>query len=78
MVNLLDLEVSDEVLEKTAELEKRQQSIKNEIRVSRFGLDGNLGSLLVGREESWRGACVPHSPEPARLPTSLTGQLLKL
>ncbi|VDO60920.1 unnamed protein product [Heligmosomoides polygyrus] len=56
MVNLLDLEVSDEVLEKTAELEKRQQSIKNEIRVSRFGLDGNLGSLLVGREESWRGA----------------------
>lgn len=35
MVNLLDLEVSDEVLEKTAELEKRQQSIKNEIRRSR-------------------------------------------
>ncbi|WKX95384.1 hypothetical protein Q1695_012100 [Nippostrongylus brasiliensis] len=35
MVNLLDMEVSDEVVEKTAELEKRQQSIKNEIKRSR-------------------------------------------
>ncbi|ETN78295.1 amino acid permease [Necator americanus] len=35
MVNLLDLEVSDEVVEKTAELERRQQTIKNEIRRSR-------------------------------------------
>uniref|UniRef100_A0A0K0DKR0 SLC12 domain-containing protein n=1 Tax=Angiostrongylus cantonensis TaxID=6313 RepID=A0A0K0DKR0_ANGCA len=34
MVNLLDMEVSDEVVEKTAELEKRQQTIKNDIRVS--------------------------------------------
>ncbi|EYC41706.1 hypothetical protein Y032_0559g3451 [Ancylostoma ceylanicum] len=35
MVNLLDLEVSEEVVEKTAELERRQQTIKNEIRRSR-------------------------------------------
>ncbi|VDM58628.1 unnamed protein product [Angiostrongylus costaricensis] len=32
MVNLLDMEVSDEVVEKTAELEKRQQTIKNDIQ----------------------------------------------
>ncbi|KHJ90197.1 amino acid permease [Oesophagostomum dentatum] len=35
MVNLLDLEVSEEVVEKTAELEKKQQTIKDEIKRSR-------------------------------------------
>ncbi|KAJ1358738.1 hypothetical protein KIN20_017240 [Parelaphostrongylus tenuis] len=61
MVNLLDLEVSDEVLEKTAELEKRQQAIKNDIRKSRsrestdsFNNDDTLSSRKYKLEDSVR------------------------
>ncbi|XGW13285.1 hypothetical protein V3C99_013709 [Haemonchus contortus] len=35
MVNLLDMEVSDEVVEKTAELERQQQTIRSQIRRSK-------------------------------------------
>ncbi|VDM73048.1 unnamed protein product [Strongylus vulgaris] len=45
MVNLLDMEVSDEVVEKTAELEKRQQNIKNERVCSKQILDDSVRSF---------------------------------
>ncbi|PIO57890.1 hypothetical protein TELCIR_20690, partial [Teladorsagia circumcincta] len=68
MVELLDTEVSDEVVEKTAELEKQQQkleSIRNQIRTIPYGVSHQSSSTsmkMQRRRSSTDGLYRPGTP----------------